>query len=660
MRHTPEAADATYAIEVTNHHGYVPRTLVLHHTHFGYAPTTFQPGAFQRAFSLSLSMPFWLFCCGVTLTSALCHAEESGSQGSPQFIEREFILDGRYLNIPVKTGMPRRTMSISVDGNIVRRFEIELAEGDVDLWAFTDVSPWRGKKAVVRLEPDALLILGGNLPEFLKRTPDHPMPPNALESLQVSDEIKNSNELYSEALRPQFHFTARRGHIGDPNGLVYFKGEYHLFFQLQPFGVRHVRDKSWGHAVSRDLVHWEELPIALYPDNLGQIYSGSGMVDWNNVSGFQKGNEPPLLLFYTATGISAMRVKRAEADDFVQCMAYSNDRGRTWTKFEGNPFLKNISPGNRDPLVFWHEPSKRWIMVLYVGHPTSFPGSRPAAQIFSSVNLKEWNFESSIEGFNDCPNFFELPLDENRADTRWIIHSADMRYKVGRFDGKTFTPETPLLIGQKGESAYAAQTFNDMPDARRVQVAWGRNEAPGMPFSQIMTFPCELSLATTAEGPRMRWRPVREIEKLHGKRKFWLNEPLPAYGKPVVLARGKHLDIYAAISVGNASEVEVNVRGIPIICHVKDKLLTVNGYASSVALKEGYAGIGLREGKLQLRILLDRISMEVFADDGLVYMPLAVVPPADNDMITIAARGGSARADAVEIFQLKSMWSAQK
>lgn len=251
-----------------------------------------------------------------------------------QFSTRELSLDHRYLNIPVKAGACRRTLSVIVDGQVVRAFEVELAEGEPEFWAFTDLAAWLGRRATIRL--DAIGRLAS--PESQKLSLSRPIMAQALERLRLTDEIANAESLYHETLRPRFHFTPRRGGLNDPNGLLYYHGEYHLFYQLQPFSMTSLNsDKSWGHAVSADLVHWAELPVAIYPDAAGGAWSGSTLVDVNNTAGFQTGAEPALLLFYTATGRSAMHPKSAETADFVQRLAYSNDRGRTWSQFAGNP-----------------------------------------------------------------------------------------------------------------------------------------------------------------------------------------------------------------------------------------------------------------------------------------------------------------------------------
>ena len=245
---------------------------------------------------------------------------------------REIIAAKRWLQFPVKTGANKRSVTVSVGGGMQRRFDIELADGEPDWWAPLDVSGWSGKKLTVAVN----------------RLPENS---NALNSLRQADEFIGAGNLYHEPLRPQLQFSPKRGWTNDPNGLVYYNGEYHLFFQHNPYGAIW-GNMHWGHATSPDLIHWEEHGEALYPDDMGPMFSGSAVVDWKNTSGFGKDNQPPMVMMYTAAGKPT-----------VQGLASSND-GRHFTKFADNPVLKQITPGNRDPKVMWYEPTKQWVLTL--------------------------------------------------------------------------------------------------------------------------------------------------------------------------------------------------------------------------------------------------------------------------------------------------------
>jgi len=250
----------------------------------------------------------------------------------------------RYLNLPVKTGAPMQRMVLWVDGKIGREFDIELAEGEPDWWAFMDLTPFEGKRLTLKVDK---------------------LPPGSrgLAAIRQADHIEDEGTLYHEARRPQFHFTSRRGWVNDANGLVFHQGEYHLFYQHNPYGWNW-GNMHWGHAVSADLVHWRELPVALYPDEHGTMFSGSAVVDGNNTAGFQTGYEKTLVAMFTAADLAR--------DVNTQGIAFSNDRGRTWTKYKDNPVLPLIHPSSRDPKVIWYAPERTWVMALYLDPRGSF------------------------------------------------------------------------------------------------------------------------------------------------------------------------------------------------------------------------------------------------------------------------------------------------
>ena len=276
---------------------------------------------------------------------------------------------------------------------------------------------------------------------------------------------------YSELHRPQFHFTPKAHWTNDPNGLVYYDGEYHLFFQHSPGWMNHAPN-TWGHAVSTDLVHWEQLGPGIEPDEYGWIWSGSAVVDWHNTAGLQQGDEATIIAAYTTGGYGD------PPNPCVQSIAYSNDRGRTFTPYEGNPVLGHIRASNRDPKIIWHEPTGRWIMALFLD------GIDFA--LYASADLKSWEplCEFEVEGTGECPDLFELAVDGDASNTKWVFWGAAGVYRLGNFDGSTMTFETDAIKCELGPNGYAAQTWSDIPaeDGRCLQISWMlRGQYPDMP-----------------------------------------------------------------------------------------------------------------------------------------------------------------------------------
>ncbi len=530
-------------------------------------------------------------------------------------VSRETILEKRYLNLPVKTGGPKRQMHVLIEGQPPRDFEIELADSKPDWWAFMDIAPFHGVRATLKVD---------KLPEDSA----------GLGAIDQSDEIKDSASLYHEKLRPQFHFSPRRGWNNDPNGLVFYEGEYHLFFQHNPYGWSW-GNMHWGHAVSPDLVHWRELPVALYPDEHGTMYSGSAVVDWNNTAGFQTGQEKVLVCIFAAAG-----------NPFTQGLAFSNDRGRTWVKYANNPVLKNIADGNRDPKVIWHAPDKKWVMALYL--------DKNDYALFSSKNLKEWERmnEVKIPGTSECPEFFEIALDGNAQNRRWIFYGGNGGYLVGKFDGRTFTPESGPHALQHGNNWYASQTYTDIPaaDGRRILIPWGTMATPGMPFNQMMGLPVELTLHATPDGPRLRANPVRELSSLRAESHHLRPQPLNPGENPLSAIHGELIDLSAEISPGKAAEIGFNLRGVKVVYDVVKQELSCG---------DRKAGLPMVEGKIHLRLLVDRTSIDIFGNEGRLYMPMGVIVPEENHSLDLYAKGGDAWIASLKVHELKSAWPSQ-
>ena len=262
----------------------------------------------------------------------------------------DFRVERKYLNFLIGGGQQPELACINlwIDGNIVRT--ATGADDEKLEWGTWDVTEWIGKYVTIQIVDQATDGWGHiNVDQIVMS--DHP-------KKSAVDFVA----LYHEQYRPQFHFTAAKGWLNDPNGLVFYQGEYHLFFQHNPKGIKW-GNMTWGHAVSANLLHWTQRDHAIFPDKLGTIFSGSAVVDWNNTAGFQTGDEKVIVCIYTSAGNTSPESKD---QPFTQSIAYSNDRGRTWTKYDNNPVLKNVIGANRDPKVLWHAPSKQWIMALYI------------------------------------------------------------------------------------------------------------------------------------------------------------------------------------------------------------------------------------------------------------------------------------------------------
>lgn len=565
--------------------------------------------------------------------------------------ERSLTINSRYLNFPVRTGAKSQHLKLLVDGKVVREFDIELVDAQPEWWAFMDTTEFKGKLVELKIDKPSEGFKG-------------------LTSILQSNDIIDTENLYYEKSRPQFHFSTRRGWINDPNGLVFYKGEYHLFYQHNPYGWN-MRNPHWGHAVSKDLVHWKELPIALYPDKHGVIASGSAVIDWNNTAGFEQGYEKTMVAIFTAYGNST-----------TQGLAFSHDRGRTWNKYNNNPVLPTLTNGNRDPKVIWYSPENKWVMALYLdrtdleAHPDLSPmevvelyRDKNTFGFFSSPDLKQWDLTSEIRlpGDTECPEFFEIAIEGNPKETRWIFYAAKGLYFIGSFDGKVFKPEFGPHSIQNGNCFYASQTFNDIANinGRRLLIPWGQNmdglpfaeffgfssiDEPvykGMPFNQMMGIPVALTLRATDEGLRLCSEPVEELTSLRSKAHVVEQKIVRVGENPLGDIRGELLDIKADISPGSATLITFNLRGIPI---------TYNTQKQTLSCAEKIAPLKMAEGKISLRMMVDRTSIDIFGNDGRLYMPMGMVISSDNRSLAVQVSGGSATINSLEVFELKSAW----
>ncbi|MDB5310227.1 MAG: 2,6-beta-D-fructofuranosidase [Gemmataceae bacterium] len=532
---------------------------------------------------------------------------------------RAFVVEQPYLHLPVKTGAPGRRVKFVIGADTVREFDIELdTSGKPDFWAFADVSAFKGRKLVVET------IL--------------PADAKALDALKLAADVPDAEKLYREKHRPLFHFTSRFGWLNDPNGLVYHDKEWHLFYQHNPFGVNW-GNMHWGHAVSPDLFRWKELGIGLYPKKYDDwAFSGSAVVDAGNTSGWGTKEKPPLVLAYTSTG-------RGE------CIAFSTDNGRTWTEYDRNPVVKHAG---RDPKLIWYAPGKHWVMAVY----DEFQGKQWIA-FHTSPDLRTWTFASRIEGFFECPDLFEQQVYPDQKKTKWALYAADGKYAVGEFDGKAFKPDAKEKHQLWYGRFYAAQTFDNVPPVaegpwgpppRRIQIGWANGISfPGMPFNQQMTVPVQLWLHDTADGVRLTADPVAELRTLREK------EPAADVRPPGTVVPGRmtmadDLDAFDAevtIDLKQAAGVTLDLRGTKLVYDAAKGTLTC---------KDVTAPLAIRNGRLSLRVLVDRGSVEVFAGGGLVAMSVAAVPDEKNRKLDLVPQGGEVAVGRAAVYRMKSAW----
>lgn len=498
----------------------------------------------------------------------------------------ELLCSKKYLVFPVREGAPDRRVSFFVGGQLVYDVVTPLDFVQPEYEFFLDIERLCGER--VRLECN-----GEPLPE-----------------MRQTDTFEAD---YDGELRPSAHFTARRGWINDPNGLTYYNGRYLMFYQHNPVGCRW-GNMHWGLAVSNDLVHWQERDIALFADENGTMFSGSAVVDHRNVTGLKQNENDVILLFYTCAGNTS---EVSQGKPFTQDLAYSTDGGESFVKYAGNPLIPQLAFENRDPKVFYHAPTDRYIMALFLeGHEFA---------LFGSENMLEWTELSRLSLPEDweCPDLYPLMVDGETDNEHWIFSAAGDRYYIGSFDGTRFTPETPLLRLNYGNCSYAAQTWSGLGD-RRVRTAFAKITPPEMPFGCCMDIPQEMSLRRMNGSLRLCAQPVQEIELLHCGVVFE-----GKYNAPFSCGTAGSLDITAEFAAG--SSFRLVVYG-----------LEVEYDAASSVMRCGECSAPVRgaDGMVELRLIIDKIYAELFAESGSVFMGIEHTCDVGQD--TLRAECGSA------------------
>jgi fructan beta-fructosidase len=466
--------------------------------------------------------------------------------------------------------------------------------------------------------------------------------------------------------RPRYHFTPPQNFMNDPNGLVFYDGEYHLFYQHNPFGNvwGHM---SWGHALSRDLVHWEYLPVALPEEDGIMIFSGSAVVDRHNTSGFGTDDTSPLIAIYTG---------HTDVEQ-TQNIAFSIDRGRTWTKYPGNPVLAIGAREFRDPKVFWHEPTNQWIMVTVLAneHKVRFDGS-PDLKYWT--HLSDFGPAGATDGWWECPDLFPLRVDNGPETTKWVLKldvlkSIGAQYFIGEFDGRRFISDGEsdrILRVDYGSDFYAAQSWSDEPHGRRIWIGWLNNwhyanDIPTSPWRGLVSIPRELHLRRHPEGYRLVQQPVEELKQLRRSLYHITDSNMDAINSQLAETQvDLALEIQVDFVIGTAREF-----GVQIYTGQGEETLT--GYdAQTQALfvdrrrsgdnsfSEMFSGIHRghlqpEQGKIKLHIFVDTCSVEVFGNDGRTGISDLIFPHSPNARLEFYAREGDVHIDRLDIWKLR-------
>lgn len=485
---------------------------------------------------------------------------------------------------------------------------------------------------------------------------------------------------YLEKYRPQYHFSPASNWMNDPNGMVFYNGEYHLFYQYHPNGTTW-GPMHWGHAVSKDLVHWEHLSIGLAPDENGMIFSGSAVVDWNDSSGFFDGKSGLVAIFTHADTYPDSNRPRQR-----QSLAFSKDNGRTWTKYVGNPVLQEESIIDfRDPKVFWHRDTNRWVMVLAAGQ---------TIRIYTSKNLTSWEFSSefgeghgSHDGVWECPDLFQLPVEGDDNQKKWVLfvsigddpslqEGSRTQYFIGDFDGHSFvndsSPETILWIDH-GRDNYAGVSWSDVPaeDGRRIYIGWMSNwryanVTPTKEWRSAMTIPRVITLKTTEEGVRLVQNPIRELQGLRVENISIQNEVVVPGVNLLSNVNSNTFEIIAEFEMSSATEFGFKVckgsKEETIIGYdVKNKSFFVDRTNSGEAsFHDSFAGKHdsnlISQKIIKFHIFVDRSSVELFGNDGESVITDLIFPNEENKQMELFVKNGEVKLHSLELYILKSIW----
>ncbi len=546
----------------------------------------------------------------------------------PIALARNLRIDAHFLQLPLvhredgrKPGLEK--LSIEEDGKLLRYMHIEMPKGDQqpDLWYSVDVRELRGKQVTLRY-----------------RSSD----PKALERLEFSNQEIIDPKAYESLHRPRFHFSPRLGWMNDINGSYYQDGLYHIFYQFNPATTSKGAgfDMHWGHSVSKDLVRWEEWPIAIFPDATGQCYSGTTVMQQKPIAGLNEQTKLPApVMFFAATA------------PFSQHIATTPNGGRTWERFSGNPVVANKGDGDRDPKVVWHEASQHYIMVLYVGGPDTY-------RMLRSKDLIHWEQTSLIANWYECPEFIPMKSAVTGEDLMLLYgcyrtpkdakdsFNSNSCYQLGRFDGKSFSPTTKLRNAHLGPNYYAALIFMNEPKGRPIMMGWARGTRfPGERFNQCASVPLLMQMRAIDGQDTLCFEPVEEINAMRGKPLFQLKNVTveEANAKLKGLTSDAALDVTMRLRPKPNDIAGVQIRSVRFTFDANTKVL---GRAEQkIALHPS--------DSLDARFLIDRGVVESFWNQGEAAYCIASLHTDEGPAIAIE---GNSIIEELVVYPMANIW----
>ena len=547
----------------------------------------------------------------MTLTIAM--AQTVKSQACEQSIVTPKV-EGRYLWLPIEEKAPEGKVQVIVNGKLQMEHNVRMAREQVDYYVALDLQPYLGQG--LQIPSNALRICIQNVPAGSV----------CFSKLVQNDDVNFA--IIDEKCRPLYHHTPKRGWMNDPNGMFYKDGVWHLYYQYNPYGSMW-GNMHWGHSTTTDLIHWKDEGVALSPDVWGTMFSGSCLVDKDTI-----------IAMYTAS-----RPTPFDGDVQAQCLAFSTDGGLTFTKYEGNPVLTAEDKDFRDPKAFWNEEAKVWNMILAAGQEM---------RIYSSKDLKAWKYESSFGkeygnhgGVWECPDLFKI-------SNKWVLicninpggpfGGSATQYFVGDFDGKNFTCESMPKVTKwldYGKDHYATVSFYNAPDNRRVVLAWMSNwqyanQVPTKQFRSANSIPRDLGIFTHGEETYVSVVPSKEMLAVRGQK----------IKKPTVSCE-------IVVDVKGSSEIILsNTKGelVTMRYDAQKQIFTMDRNKSGdVSFSESFPCVTTAPtyGSIrQLRIFIDRCSIEAFDSDGKMAMTNLVFPSDPYDMVKV--KGGKATIYQIE------------